>query len=99
MVQCAKLGRELPGLESPPFPGEIGEKIYNNISQEAWTMWKDHQVLLINHNGLMMADPRARKFLREEMMAFLFEDTIELPEGWSPEAARPQAKGGGGRSK
>lgn len=84
-VKCVKLGRELPGLDKPPFPGEIGERIYNNISQEAWDMWKEHQVLLINHNGLVLADPAARKFLAEQMEDFLFGSSAAMPAGWTPE--------------
>ena len=55
MVQCVKLGRELPGLEKAPFPGELGDRIYDNVSAQAWDMWKEHQVLLINHYGLVFS--------------------------------------------
>ncbi len=85
MVKCVKLGQELPGLEKPPFPGEVGERIYNHISAQAWEMWKEHQVLLINHNGLVLADPNARQFLAQQMEDFLFGSGAALPEGWTPE--------------
>ena len=70
MVNCVKLGRELLGLEKPPFPGELGEKIFDNVSQQAWDMWIQQQVLLINHYGLVLADPQAREFLKEQMEEF-----------------------------
>ena len=89
MVQCAKLQRELLALDRPPFPGELGQRIFENISQEAWAQWKDHSVLLINHYGLNLADPEAQQFLTQQMEDFLFGTGGEMPEGWSA----PQAKG------
>ncbi|HEY3993317.1 MAG TPA: oxidative damage protection protein [Ktedonobacteraceae bacterium] len=98
MVQCVKLGRELPGLEKPPFPGELGKRIYEHISQEAYNMWPAQSTLIINHYGLNMADPEARKILREQMEEFFFGADAQMPEGWTPEevGAGPQRKGGGG---
>ncbi len=93
MVMCAKLGRELPGLDRPPVPGPLGKRIFENISQAAWDLWKEQSVLLINHYGLNLMDPEAQKFLREQMEKFLFEDVVQVPEGWTPEGATP-AKGG-----
>ena len=84
MVHCAKLGRELPGLEHPPYPGELGERIFENISQEGWEMWKQHAVILINHYGLSLMDPQAQAFLRNQMEEFFFADDAQMPEGWSP---------------
>lgn len=104
VVQCVKLGRELPGLEQPPFPGELGRRIYENVSQYAYEMWKEHQTLIINHYGLNLADPQARQVLMQEMEAFFFEDQAEVPEDWVPEDQEatgpapvpgPQGKGGG----
>jgi len=85
MVQCVKLGRELPGLDKPPFPGELGQRIYEHVSREAWEMWPAQSTLLINHYGLNMADPDARKFLREQMEEFFFGKDAKMPEGWVPE--------------
>jgi hypothetical protein len=51
MVQCVKIGRELPGLENPPFPGELGQRIYDNVSAEAYALWQPHMTILINHYG------------------------------------------------
>jgi Fe-S cluster biosynthesis and repair protein YggX len=102
MVMCAKLRRELPGLEKPPIPGELGQRIYDHISQRAWDMWQEHSRLLINHYGLNLADPDARQLLRTEMERFLFGDSEDKPEGWTPEdpddsggpAAPSKGKGG-----
>ena len=74
MVTCAKLKRDLPALEAAPFPGDIGERIYNEVSEIAWDMWKEHRVLLLNHYGLNMADPNAAEFIMKEMVRFLFEE-------------------------
>ena len=92
---CVKLGRELPGLEKPPVPGELGQRIYDNISQEAWEMWQEHSRLLINHYGLNLADPDSRQILRQEMEKFFFGEDAQEPEGWVPEGAGG-AKGKGG---
>ncbi len=94
MVQCAKLNPELPALDLPPFPGELGQRIFENISKEAWAQWKDHSVLLINHYGLNLADPEAQNFLTAQMEEFLFGGGGEMPEGWSPQQGKgtPQKK-------
>ncbi len=84
MVQCVKLGRELPGLEKPPFVGELGERIFEHVSQQAWQMWLEYQVLVINHYGLVLADPRHRQFLMEQMEEFFFGEDAQMPEGWTP---------------
>ena len=85
MVQCVKLGRELPGLEKPPYPGELGQRIYENVSQEGWELWLQHSVIVINHYGLSMADPRAQEFLEQQMEDFFFGEDAQMPEGWTPE--------------
>ncbi len=94
MVKCVKLGRELPGLEKLPFPGEMGQRIFDNVSQQAWEMWLQQQVLIINHYGLVLADPQARLFLMKQMEQFFFGVGAQMPEGWTPEDT-PGAKGGG----
>jgi len=91
-VNCAKLGRELPALDRPPFPGEFGQRIFESISKDAWEMWKQQSVLLINHYGLNMADPSAQKFLMEQMEEFFFGEGARMPEGWVPEAQVPMGK-------
>ena len=96
VVDCVKLGRELEALARQPFPGELGERIFNNISQQAYEMWSRQATILINHYGLNMADPRAHEFLFEQMEEFFFGEGAKMPEGWTPEAApakgAPRAK-------
>lgn len=97
MVQCVKLGRELPGLAKPPFPGELGQRIYENISQQAWNMWPAQATIVINHYGLSMADPSAQQILMQQMEEFFFGADAQMPEGWSPQGqatkgAAPQRK-------
>jgi Fe-S cluster biosynthesis and repair protein YggX len=102
MVFCVKLQRELPGLAKPPFPGALGQRIYEQISQQAWDMWEAQRTLIINHYGLNMADPESRKILREQMEEFFFGEDAQMPEGWIPEEAgvgagpSTKSKGGGG---
>jgi Fe-S cluster biosynthesis and repair protein YggX len=93
MVQCVKLGRELPGLEKPPMPGELGQRIYEQVSREAWEMWQEHSRLLINHYGLNLADPDARQIMRQQMEEFFFGQDARVPEGWVPEGAGAKGKG------
>jgi Fe-S cluster biosynthesis and repair protein YggX len=72
-------------MAKAPMPGEFGQRIYDNISQQAWDMWQEHSRLLINHYGLNLADPDSRQILRQEMERFLFAEEEEKPEGWEPE--------------
>lgn len=95
MVNCVKLGREAPGLEAPPFPGELGQRIFENVSAEGYQLWSQHATILINHYGLHPSDPETRKMLRREMDEFFFGENARLPDGWTPQgAAAPAAKGG-----
>ena len=96
MVKCVKLGRELPGLEKAPVTGELGKRIYENVSAQAWDMWTEQRVILINHYGLTMHDPRAQEFLRQQLEEFFFGEDAPMPEGWTPpnEAGKGGGKGG-----
>lgn len=80
MVQCIKLNKEAEGLEYMPYPGELGQKIYENVSKEAWQQWVNHQTMLINEYRLTPVDPKARKFLEEEMEKFFFGEGSERPK-------------------
>ena len=84
MVQCVKLGREAEGLERPPYPGELGKRIYANVSKEAWQQWLRQQTMLINEYRLTPVEPKARKFLEEQMERFFFGEGSTLPEGYVP---------------
>jgi len=85
-VQCIKLGREAEGLDRPPYPGELGQKIFDNVSKQAWQQWLQHQTMLINENRLSPIDPKARKFLEEQMERFFFGEGADTPEGYVPPA-------------
>jgi Fe-S cluster biosynthesis and repair protein YggX len=84
MVHCVKLGREAPGLARPPYPGELGKRIFENVSQEAWRMWLAHQTMLINEYRLTPIEPKARKFLEEEMEKYFFGPGSEKPKEYVP---------------
>lgn len=100
MVNCVKLGREAPGLEAPPFPGDLGDQIFEQVSAEGYRLWSQHATLLINHYGLHPSDPETRKLLRREMIEFFFGDNARLPDGWvAPGQGGPPAKGGAPRKK
>ena len=85
IVHCAKLHRDAEGLDFAPWPGELGKRIYDNVSREAWSQWLAHQTMLINENRLSPLDPRARAFLTAEMEKFLFgQDVVAPPPGYVP---------------
>lgn len=86
MVQCVKLNQELEGLEFPPYPGDLGTKIWQSISKEAWTNWVAIQTRIVNENRLNLADARARKYLTEQMRRYLFEDADVEADGYVPPA-------------
>ena len=85
MVNCIKLEKEAEGLSYLPYPGELGQRIYENISQEAWGQWVKHQTMLINENRLSAIDPRAQEYLKSEMEKFFFGGGSAIPEGFVPE--------------
>ncbi|MGH8225018.1 MAG: oxidative damage protection protein [Gammaproteobacteria bacterium] len=78
-VHCVVLDREAEGLAKPPYPGELGKRIYENASKEAWQQWLAHQTMLINEYRLTPMDPEARKFLVQEMENFFFGTGSEKP--------------------
>lgn len=84
IVNCIKLGREAEGLARPPYPGELGRRIYEQVSKEAWQGWLKHQTMLINENRLSPMDPRARTFLEEQMEQFFFGEGSAKPVGYVP---------------
>ena len=83
-VHCIKLGIEAEGLDRPPYPGELGERIYEQISKPAWQQWLEHQTRLINEYRLVLADPKAREFLAEEMEKFFFGGGELTQTGYVP---------------
>lgn len=83
-VKCVLLGEELEGLERPPYPGVLGQRIFEQVSKQAWQQWLRHQTMLINEYRLSVIDPKARKFLAEEMQKFFFGGGARKPEGYVP---------------
>ena len=82
MVHCAKSGQEAEGLDYVPYPGELGQRIYDHISKQSWQEWVGHQTMLINEYRLTPIDPKARKFLEEEMEKFLFGEGSDKPSDY-----------------
>ena len=84
MVNCIKLGREAAGLDFSPYPGELGRRIFDNVSKEAWAGWIRHQTMLVNENHLNLSDIKARKYLAEQLEAYFFGSGAEQPLGYVP---------------
>jgi len=82
MVKCVLLGTEAEGLDRPPYPGELGQRIFDNASKVAWQRWLAHQTMLINEYRLTTYEPKARKLLEAEMEKFFFSGGSEKPEGY-----------------
>ena len=87
MVQCIKLGREAEGLERPTYPGALGQRIFEQVSKEAWQAWIRHQTMLVNENRLNLADAHARKYLVKQMENYFFGEGAEMPTGYVPPSA------------
>ena len=84
-VQCIKLGKAADGLDFAPYPGELGKKIYENVSKEAWAGWLKHQTMLINEYRLTPMEPKARKYLEDEMQKFFFGEGSSAPPDFKPQ--------------
>jgi Fe-S cluster biosynthesis and repair protein YggX len=84
-VQCVLLGKEAEALDYAPYPGALGQRIFENVSKQAWQQWVGHQTMLINENRLTPIEPAARKFLEEEMEKFFFGSGSEAPPDFVPE--------------
>ena len=84
MVQCVKLGREAEGLDRPTYPGPLGQRIFENVSKEAWQSWIKFQTMLVNENRLNLADAQARKFLAAQMENYFFGGRTDMPQGYVP---------------
>ncbi len=86
-VQCIKLGSEAEGLDFPPYPGELGRRLWEQVSKQAWQDWLRHQTMLINENRLSLADPAARKYLAQQMEQHFFGSGADKAAGYVPPAA------------
>ena len=85
-VHCKKYGTQLKGLDSPPFPGPDGERIYNQISEKAWQEWLAFQTMLINEKQLSLVDPAIRRYLQTQMWHFFNNEAVDSVEGFEPES-------------
>lgn len=84
MVHCVKLGREAEGLDRPTYPGPLGQRIFENVSKEAWQGWIKFQTMLVNENRLNLSDPQARKYLAIQMENYFFGEGAQMPPGYVP---------------
>ena len=88
MVKCIKLGREAEGFEVPPYPGELGRRIYENVSKEAWKQWLEQKKMLVNENRLNLADKKARDYLAQQMERHFFGGGADVAAGFVPPSHR-----------
>ena len=73
-VKCVVLGEEAPGLDKVPYPGELGQRIFDNVSAEGWRQWIERQTMIINENGLSTIDPASLEVLEQHMLGFIFKE-------------------------
>ncbi len=83
-VQCVKLKREAEGLDFPPYPGELGKRVFENVSKESWKQWLEQQKMLVNENRLNLADKKARDYLAQQMEQHFFGDGADAAAGYVP---------------
>lgn len=90
MVNCVVLGREALALERVPYPGELGQRIFENVSEEGWTQWIERQTMIINENGLSTVDPTSLALIEQHMLGFIFKegDLGDQPAGFRPPGAK-----------
>lgn len=88
MVNCVKLGHEAEGLDFPPYPGELGKRIYENVSKQAWQDWIRHQTMLVNELRLNLADAKARKYLQEQTEKHFFGEGADIAAGYVPPSGK-----------
>jgi len=88
LVKCVKFGREMPGLDEKPWPGELGDRIYNNVSAEAWRIWEERMKMILNEYRLLPFQKEAQELIAKHMEEFFFGQDAALPPGYMP----PQGK-------
>ena len=86
-VNCIHLNKSAEGLDYAPYPGDLGKRIYNEVSKEAWQLWLKHQTMLVNENRLNLADTRARKYLAQQMESYFFGGEVDQAAGYVPPSA------------
>jgi Fe-S cluster biosynthesis and repair protein YggX len=88
MVKCVKFDKEMPGLDRIPWKGDLGKRVYENVSKEAWQMWVEHSKMIMNEYRLNPLDPQSQKVMEEQMEQFFFGEGAKLPEGYVPPKAK-----------
>jgi Fe-S cluster biosynthesis and repair protein YggX len=83
-VNCVKLGKELPGLDSPPWPGELGERVFNNVSLEAWKLWEERMKMILNEYRLLPFQKEAQDLMAKQMNEFFFGEGSAVPPDYVP---------------
>ena len=86
MVQCVKLQQTLPGLEAPPWPGEIGQRIFTSVSAQAWKLWEERQKMILNEYRLLPWQKDAQDIILRHLEEFFFGDSAALPPGYVPDS-------------
>lgn len=88
MVKCVKFGREMPGLDRVPWKGELGQRIYDNVSKEGWKMWIEYSKMVMNEYRLNPLDPQSQTVIAEQMEKFFFGEGAQLPPGYVPQKSK-----------
>lgn len=88
MVHCVKFGKEMEGLDRVPWKGELGKRIYENVSKEAWKMWIEYSKMLMNEYRLNPLDPQSQNIIAEQMEKFFFGEGAQLPPGYVPQKSK-----------
>lgn len=84
MVQCVKFGKELPGLDKAPWPGDLGQRIYDNVSLEAWKLWEERMKMILNEYRLLPFQKEAQELMAKQMEEFFFGEAPSLPPDYTP---------------
>jgi len=85
IVKCIKLGAELPGLDAPPMPNELGKKIYDSVSKQAWLEFLEHFKMVVNEYRLDLTSPMADQVFEQKAEEYFFTDSYRMPDGYVPE--------------
>jgi len=85
IVHCVKLGRDLPGLDAPPWPGALGQRIFESVSEEAWEMWEERMKMILNEYRLLPFQKESQQIVAKHMEEFFFGADAALPPGYVPE--------------
>jgi len=88
VVMCVKFQKEMPGLDSPPWPGELGQRIYDNVSLEAWKLWEERMKMILNEYRLLPFQKEAQELVAKHMEEFFFGESAALPPGYVPQQAK-----------